>query len=332
MELKDFDYHLPKEKIAQYPPKQRRDAKLLVLERDGNMLHKNFFHLIDFLKKGDILVLNNTKVFKARLKARKKTGGVCEVFLLNKLGDRLFEALLRPKRIKKGDYLFFKNGSLKAQVVNEQRSLLEFEKAISEHDLEEMGQMPLPPYIKREASSHDELTYQTVFAEKQGSVASPTAGLHFDEELITALKAKGITVVYITLHIGYGTFKPIETEEVRKHYMYPEFATITEEQAQIINARKGRLIAVGTSTARTLESAHWQGKTHAFRGFTELFINPSYCFQSVEGLVTNFHLPKTSLLVLVSAFAGYKRIMKAYQEALKCDYRFYSYGDAMLIL
>lgn len=330
MRLSHFDYYLPKELIAQYPLFKREEARLMVVA-GNNIYHKKFRDIGEFINKDDILVLNNTGVFKARLEGRRESGAKVEVFILQHIRERVYEVLLRPKRVRVGEYIIFDSGSLKAKVLEEKKLFVEFDRDIDVDKLP-FSNMPLPPYIKRAVRDFDEEYYQTVYAQEKKSVASPTAGLHFSRSLLQFLLNKGVRIAEITLHIGYGTFRPVKEDNFRRHHMYGEYIIVRDDVARLINNRKGRLIAVGTTVARALESVWWQNRVYPFDGFTELFIHPQYRFKCIDALITNFHLPRTTLLMLVCAFGGYDNIMRAYKIAVKEKYRFYSYGDAMFIL
>lgn len=348
--LKDFDYELPRELVAAYPPSERPSAGLLVVDRrSGGFSHHFFRDLVQFLKAGDVLVLNNTKVIPARIFGKKTTGGKVEVLLLkekNGPGDCEWEALLRPGgRIKKGNELSFgENGiRIQARVLDEPRPdsgerLLRFEGDPLQvrEILKAIGHIPLPPYIDRPDSPVDRELYQTVFAAKEGAVASPTAGLHFDWKLLQQIEKTGIEIVYITLHTSYGTFQPVTERELLERKLFAERFEISEAAAEKINralSQNRRIIACGTTTVRALESAAVrEGKVRAQVSETRLFIYPPYSFKIANGIITNFHLPKSSLLLLVSAFLGRGKLFSAYQEAIRSQYRFYSYGDAMVIL
>ncbi|MFH1644840.1 MAG: tRNA preQ1(34) S-adenosylmethionine ribosyltransferase-isomerase QueA [Candidatus Omnitrophota bacterium] len=345
LKLSDFDYELPQDLIAQYPAAARDRSRLLVLNRDnGNIQHKVFKDIASFFNKGDIVVLNNTKVFKARLLGRRENfTGVVEILLEHRIEDKLYEALCRPSRkLKIGTKLLFGEGKLKAQVVGEkgEYKVIRF---FTDEDfyelLDEFGKLPLPSYIKREPGKEDEERYQTVFAKEIGAIAAPTAGLHFTDEVIDELTKKGVLVEYLTLHVGYGTFKPVKTENISGHKMHREYYDISKSTATRINTAKAkgnRIIAVGTTVCRALEASTFLRNTQCLirstQDWTDIFIYPGYDFKITDVLLTNFHLPKTTLLMLVSAFAGYKKILDAYKEAVKEKYRFFSYGDCMLIL
>jgi S-adenosylmethionine:tRNA ribosyltransferase-isomerase len=330
LKLSDFDYSLPKELIAQYPLKKRDAARLLVLHRKvGRIEHRIFKDIIDYLKPDDLLVLNNTKVLPARLIGSRITGGKVEILLLSQKNGLTFRALIRPARVKLKERIIFNGKKISCELTAKN------EVTFSAKDIEDiyvLGRMPLPPYIKREPQDLDSVYYQTVYAKDKGSIASPTAGLHFTPELIAKIKTKGIGTVDVTLHISYATFKPVKAVDVVSHKMEKEYFSIDEDTQDLLKETRnirGRIFAVGTTSLRTLETyaASSQG-----RGYTDLFIYPGYKFKIVDSLVTNFHLPRTTLFMLVCAFAGEKLIKKAYQEAIEQKYRFYSYGDAMLIL
>ena len=336
MKLEEFYYVLPKELIAQYPLKARDSARLLVLDRKNNtFVHKCFANIADYLKKGDLLVLNDTKVLPARLIGNKPTGGKVDVLLLDKDND-VFHALIKPN-LGLNTKVLFDGGRISAEVIAKGR--LRFNTQ-NESDIYKFGIMPLPPYIKRIPDEADARTYQTVFAKIPGAVASPTAGLHFTNTLIKRIKEKGINIAYITLHVNYATFKPVKEEDITKHKMYKEYYNIPLKTIQAIKKTKvsnNRIMAVGTTVCRALETiANLEPipylEEKAYSGHTELFIFPGYEFKLTDYLVTNFHLPHTTLLMLVSAFAGRDSISKAYNEAIEKRYRFYSYGDAMLII
>jgi S-adenosylmethionine:tRNA ribosyltransferase-isomerase len=346
--LNDYNYHLPEEFIAQNPAKERDSSKLLFLNRKtGELSHHEFSGIYKFLLPGDILVLNNTEVIPGRLLGRKETGGKAEVLILDYAGGRACpgeftsECLINAsKHTKAGAFIFFGNG-LKAEVTgffNGVYSLKFYCTGDFESLLYKMGKIPLPPYIKRnenDSPCDDKTTYQTVYASEKGAVAAPTAGLHFTKELIEKLKSKGVEIAAITLHVGYGTFLPVRSSDIRDHRMHSERFFIPESTAEIINcARKEgrRIIVVGTTCMRTLEFASdKKGTVRSGKGACNLFIYPGYRFKVVDAMITNFHLPKSTLLMLVSAFAGRESILNAYNEAIKNKYRFYSYGDAMFI-
>jgi len=349
MKTKELDYHLPAELIAQHPADIRSDARLLVLNRtDGGLADSRFSQIGDFLRKGDCLVLNDTKVLPARFFAQRISGGKIEGLFLAESDNGIWEVILKgAARLKNGETLYLKNREttdfcrvklLEKTDGGECRLELESHKRAAVI-LDGIGFPPLPPYIKRTTSpaqaAADVLRYQTVYARKAGSVAAPTAGLHFTNKLIRQLKDKGIKFAYVTLHIGLGTFKPITAENLQEHKMHSERFSIDEENARIINSARekgGRIIAVGTTSVRTLETAAANTQVKTVDGATDLFITPGYNFKMVDVMVTNFHLPKSTLLALVASFAGIETILTAYRYAVKHRYRFYSYGDAMLII
>jgi S-adenosylmethionine:tRNA ribosyltransferase-isomerase len=343
MRISEFDYHLPEELIAQTPLEKRETSRMLVADRETRELKdKHFFDLPDFLQAGDVLVLNNTRVFPARLFGASETGAKIEIFLVRETGNSVWETLARPaRRLKPGKTINF-GDKLKAEVLNkapEGKVLVRFD-ADGDFDevLDELGRTPLPPYIRREEGSidTDRERYQTVFARNRGAIAAPTAGLHFTPEILQAIKEKGVTIAEITLHVGYGTFEPVRVNDLAEHRVMPEQYEISHETAGILNQARAegrRIIAIGTTTTRALEAsitAH--GRFIAERGSANLTIIPGYRFKAIDGLLTNFHLPQSSLLVLVSVFGGHEFIMKAYGHAVSAAYRFYSYGDCMLIV
>ena len=326
--LKNYDFKLPKELIAQDPVEPRDHARLMVL-RDG-VEHKFFYHLLEYLESEDVLILNDTRVIKARLRGRKETGGKIEILILEKLGENFYRCLVRGKKVREGTRLIFDNIVGKVMMKNEGICDVEFSADIMEL-VRKKGEIPLPPYIKNPPKDAEE-KYQTVFARKEGAVAAPTAGLHFTRELLRKIKDKGVEIGYVTLHVSYGTFKQVRSEDIRNHQMEEEYYTIPKKTAEMINKREGRLFAVGTTVVRALESSSKKGFIHSSSGLTNLFIYPGYKFSSgIDALITNFHVPRSSLLLLVTAFGGYERVMKAYKIAVEKRYRFYSFGDAMLI-
>lgn len=359
MLVSDFDYELPERLIAQDPLADRSASRLMVLDRQsGKVSHHVFSEIGDFLNPGDCLVINNTKVIPARLYGKRETGGQVEVLLLKRIEDMesTWECLVRPgKKCKPGAKLIFGDGRLTAEVVevveDGNRRIRFFYDGVFEEVLDALGEMPLPPYITHKLKDRDR--YQTVYAKYDGSAAAPTAGLHFTKELLASLKEKGIRIAEITLHVGLGTFRPVKVEDTDEHHMHSEYCEVSEEAAQTINEAKaagGRIICVGTTSVRTIESAikAQMGKTPAadatvskeggrvtllpYHGWTDIFIYPGYEFGIVDGLITNFHLPKSTLLMLASAFAGREHVLVAYTEAVKEEYRFFSFGDAMLLI
>ena len=340
MNVLDFDYNLPEELIAQTPIKKRDTSRLMVLDKEtGEICHKHFYDIIDYLNPGDTLVLNDTKVLPARLIGEKEeTKAVIEVLLLKDKSSDTWEALVKPaRRIHIGDVVSFGNGLLRLTCVEVKDEGIRVFKAsyngIFYEILDELGTMPLPPYIHEKLEDKDR--YQTVYAKEVGSAAAPTAGLHFTEELLERIKNKGINVVYLTLHVGLGTFRPVKVEKIEEHKMHSEFYSLSSEVADILNKTREdgkRIIAVGTTSTRTLETIY--GKFGEFRednGFTDIFIYPGKEVKSIDGLITNFHLPKSTLIMLVSAIAGKDNILNAYNVAVKEKYRFFSFGDAMFI-
>ena len=347
MRVDDFDYHLPEDRIAQYPADQRDHSRLLVIRRDSDVLEdRMFYDIADYLRPGDLLVRNNSKVIPARLYGVKEGTGAKIEFLLTKRlenaeGD-VWETMVRPgKRLRPGDRVVFsKQPRLAAGILDYSEGgtrTVRFETdGVFLEVLSEIGRMPLPPYIERESEALDKERYQTVYAKDPGSVAAPTAGLHFSEELFAKLREKGVDTADVTLHVGIGTFRPVKVETVEEHHMHFETYTVPEETARKIRETKengGRVIAVGTTSTRTLESAALaDGTVPACSGSTGIFIYPGYRFKVIDGLITNFHLPKSTLVMLVSAFAGREKVLAAYKHAVEDGYRFFSYGDACLFL
>ncbi len=349
MKLRDFDYHLPKELIAQSPLEQRDSSRLMVLGK--NIEHRRFSDIIDYFEEGDTLVLNDSRVIPAKLSGKKSTGGKVEALVLSKNGAG-YECLIRGKNIRESTKLYFgefdepnKNVSsfsrdsskLEATILEVRRNditnryLVDFKcNGNLNGILEKIGEAPLPPYIKKKLE--DRNRYQTVYSREKGSIAAPTAGLHFTQELLDKIMEKGVNIAYVSLHVGLGTFAPVKSQNIEAHKMEPEYFSVCEESADIINETKGKLIAAGTTAVKALESSCLDGKIKANEGFSNLFIYPPYCFKSkISTMITNFHLPKSTLLMLVSAFAGREQVMAAYNEAILHSYRFYSFGDAMLI-
>ena len=346
MRIDDFDYTLPQELIAQRPSEQRDVCRLMVLNREkGSVDHKHFYDILDYLQPGDCLVMNNSKVLPARLFGEKeKTGAKIEFLLIKRLDGDRWETMVKPgKRLKPGDSVSFgENFSAKILDYGEDgtRIVEFFYEGIFMERLEELGKMPLPPYIERESTAEDRDMYQTVYCKEEGSVAAPTAGLHFTEELLKKAEAKGVRLAYVTLHVGIGTFRPVKCENVEDHHMHFEEYEVDEETARTINdtiLTGGRIVSVGTTSTRTLESAAYTDEisgtflVKAGAGSTGIFIYPGYQFKVVEALITNFHLPKSTLLMLISALYNREQILKAYEIAVTEKYRFFSYGDAMLI-
>ncbi|BDU50248.1 tRNA preQ1(34) S-adenosylmethionine ribosyltransferase-isomerase QueA [Haliovirga abyssi] len=338
MKTTDFEYNLPEELIAQVPIYPRDSSRLMVVDKETEKIeNKIFSDIIDYLDEGDLLVRNSTKVIPARLIGNKETGAVVEIFLLNRLDINRWECLVRPgKRVKIGQKIIFKDDSLTAKVIEikeDGNRIVEFEyNGVFEEVLDNLGEMPLPPYIKEKLK--DANRYQTVYAKKGESVAAPTAGLHFTDELLKKIKAKGIEIVDVFLEVGLGTFRPVKAENILEHNMHEEKFEIPIESANKINAAKKegkRVIAVGTTSVRTLESAANNGKVMAGENSTKIFIYPGYKFKMVDALITNFHLPKSTLLMLVSAFSNRELMLRAYENAVDEKYRFFSFGDAMFI-
>lgn len=341
MKKSDFYFDLPEELIAQDPLDDRSSSRLMVLDKHtGEITHRTFRDILEYLHPGDCLVLNDTKVLPARLIGEKEeTGAKIEVLLLKRKEADTWETLVKPgKKAKPGTRISFGNGLLKAEVTDileEGNRMVRFEyEGIFEEILDQLGQMPLPPYITHELK--DKNRYQTVYAKHEGSAAAPTAGLHFTKELLKEIEERGISVAYLTLHVGLGTFRPVKADDILDHHMHSEFYMVTEEAAEKINAAKqagGRVIAVGTTSCRTLESAAREdGTLEATSGWTEIFIYPGYTFKILDGLITNFHLPESTLIMLVSALAGRDHVLDAYKTAVEERYRFFSFGDAMAIL
>lgn len=340
MKTSDFYYDLPKELIAQDPLEDRSSSRLLHLSmKDGSIEHRHFTDILEYLHEGDCLVINDTRVIPARLYGHKEeTGALIEILLLKRKENDTWECLVKPgKKARPGARITFGDGILKGEildVVDEGNRLIRFEyDGIFEEILDQLGEMPLPPYITHKLK--DKNRYQTVYAKNDGSAAAPTAGLHFTEDLLKKVEEKGVKIAHVTLHVGLGTFRPVKVDDVEQHHMHSEFYVVEEDQAKLINDTKkqgGRVISVGTTSCRTLESAAGKdGILRAGSGWTDIFIYPGYRFKMIDGLITNFHLPESTLLMLVSALAGKDKIMAAYEEAVKQRYRFFSFGDAMLI-
>lgn len=341
MDVKDFDYELPEELIAQTPADKRDSSRLMILDRKaGTIEHAHFYDIVNELGPGDVLVMNNSRVIPARIFGTKRGTGAHIEFLLTKdLGGDLWQTMVRPgRRLHPGDIVDFAEG-LSAEIIETMeggtRKVRFHYEGIFMETLSKVGSMPLPPYIRREAGDTDKERYQTVYSKIDGSVAAPTAGLHFTKELLKEIEAKGVKLAYVTLHVGIGTFRPVKAEKVEDHHMHFEEYFIDEETARTINEAKangGRIISVGTTSTRTLESsADEDGRVHAGHGNTDIFIFPGYRFKVVDALITNFHLPKSTLMMLISALYDREKILEAYEEAVKERYRFFSYGDAMFI-
>lgn len=340
MDVKDFDYELPEELIAQDPLEDRSSSRLMVLDKNsGEFEHRIFKDIIDYLNPGDCLVLNNTKVIPARLYGVKEgTLANIELLLLKRRENDIWETLVKPgKKAKPGTKIIFGDGLLVGEIIDiveEGNRLIQFSyDGIFEEILDQLGQMPLPPYITH--TLKDKNRYQTVYAKYEGSAAAPTAGLHFTRDLLEQIEEKGVKIAYVTLHVGLGTFRPVKVDDVTSHHMHSEYYEVTEETARIVNETKangGRIICVGTTSCRTVESASTEdGVLHAGCGNTEIFIYPGYKFKVLDALITNFHLPESTLVMLVSALAGKDQVLNAYEEAIKERYRFFSFGDAMFV-
>lgn len=340
MKTDDFDYELPEELIAQTPLTERDASRLLVVDKKtGELTHKHFDEILEYLKKDDVLVLNDTRVIPARLYGIKEvTGAVIEMLMLKDHGENIWECLTRPaKRIKVGTIISFGEGKLKAECIEEREEGIRLfhllYTGILYEILDQLGEMPLPPYIHEKLENKER--YQTVYAKNSGSAAAPTAGLHFTKELLEKIEKKGVQIVYITLHVGLGTFRPVSVSDVTKHKMHSEYYEMSENAAQILNKAKKEgndIISVGTTSVRTLETIiNLYGTFKACTGWTDIFIYPGYTFKAVDHLITNFHLPKSTLVMLVSAFASKEIILHAYEEAVKEKYRFFSFGDSMFI-
>ena len=340
MKTSDFYYDLPQELIAQTPIEKRDTSRLMTLDRvSGATGHHHFYDLPDYLNPGDCLILNNSRVLPARLVGQRLPGGgICEVLLLNDRGDKVWECLVRPgRKLRKGTRLSFGNGELTAEIVEQLEEggrLIRFDyEGIFLETLERLGKMPLPPYIKEELQDNER--YQTVYSKINGSAAAPTAGLHFTPELLRQIQEMGVKLCYVTLHVGLGTFRPVKAEDISEHEMHSEYCMIPEETARTINETKrngGRVICVGTTSCRTVESfAAEDGTLKESAGWTSIFIYPGYRFKALDCLITNFHLPESTLIMLVSALAGREHVLAAYKEAVEQRYRFFSFGDAMFI-
>lgn len=340
MKTSDFYYDLPEELIAQTPLERRDASRLMVLDRrTGEVTHRHFYDIVEYLQPGDCLVMNDSRVLPARLMGHRPTGGVVEVLLLRDLGDKCWECLCKPgRKMQPGNQVIFGDGELTAtvrEVREDGNRVVEFHyEGIFLEILERLGKMPLPPYIKAELK--DQERYQTVYSREVGSAAAPTAGLHFTQELLDKIRAKGVSTAFVTLHVGLGTFRPVKAKEITDHHMHSELCMMNQETADLLNetrARGGRIICVGTTSCRTLESlVNSDGSFCAGSKWTEIFIYPGYTFKAMDGLITNFHLPESTLVMLVSAFAGREHILAAYKQAVEQRYRFFSFGDAMCIL
>ena len=339
MKTQDFWYDLPEELIAQTPLQQRDSSRLMLLDRaTGEVRHSQFYTIIDYLRPGDCLVMNDSRVLPARLLGHRPTGGAVEVLLLRDLGDKKWECLAKPgRKMQPGQQVIFGNGELTAtvtEILEDGNRVVEFAyEGIFLEVLERLGKMPLPPYIRAELQ--DQERYQTVYSREVGSAAAPTAGLHFTNELLDKIRSKGVKTAFVTLHVGLGTFRPVKVDDVTNHHMHSELCMMNKETAKLLNETKangGRIICVGTTSCRTLESlVNDDGSFEAKSRWTDIFIYPGYTFKAMEGLITNFHLPESTLVMLVSAYAGKEAVMNAYEQAVKEKYRFFSFGDAMYI-
>ncbi len=339
MKTKDFWYDLPEELIAQTPLERRDASRLMVMDRaTGAVTHRHFYDIVEYLHPGDCLVMNDSRVLPARLLGRRPTGGGVEVLLLRDLGDKRWECLCRPgRKMQVGSQVIFGDGELTGtvvQVTEDGNRVVEFQyQGIFLEVLERLGKMPLPPYIKAELA--DSERYQTVYSKEVGSAAAPTAGLHFTKELLEKIQEDGVKTAFVTLHVGLGTFRPVKAEEITEHHMHSELCRMDEETAQILNRTReggGRIICVGTTSCRTLESlVEADGRFRAKSKWTDIFIYPGYQFKAMDALITNFHLPESTLVMLVSAFAGRENVLNAYRQAVEEKYRFFSFGDAMFI-
>ena len=337
MQLSDFHFDLPEELIAQAPLAERTDSRLLHLSADGRLADRRFRDIVDLLQSGDLLVMNDTRVIPARLFGEKETGGKLEILVERILDDASILAHVRSSKSPKPGSLIRIDGGARFEMLGREGDLFHLQ-LLDERNiwevLEEHGHMPLPPYIEREDQISDRERYQTVFAQRRGAVAAPTAGLHFDEGILQALREKGVEQTFVTLHVGAGTFQPVRVENIAEHVMHPEYVEVSQEVCDQVDAcreRGGRVVAVGTTSVRSLESAALGGELKPFMGDTRLFITPGFEFNVVDVLITNFHLSESTLLMLVSAFGGYEAVMAAYRHAVEQRYRFFSYGDAMLI-
>lgn len=340
LDKKSYGYDLPEELIAQFPLKERSDSRLLHLNRkSGEVNHNQFSNIVSLFNSGDVLVVNSTKVIPARLLGVKESGAKIEVFLLNHLEKDKWKCLVKPgKRCKPGTKILFSPDfyAVVVELADEGSRVVEFFYTGNFWEqLSVIGNIPLPPYIKREVEASDSVTYQTIYAKIKGSVAAPTAGLHFTEDIMSQIRAKGVTIVEVLLHVGLGTFRPVKSDRIEDHKMHSEFCSISPETAEVINKAKSenrRIITVGTTTTRTLESFAENNRVVSGEKWTDIFIYPGKELQIIDGLVTNFHMPESTLLMMISAFAGYDNVMNAYKEAVEEKYRFFSYGDAMFIV
>ncbi len=339
MKTQDFWYDLPEELIAQTPLEKRDTSRLLTLSREtGEIAHRHFYDIVEYLQPGDCLVMNDSRVLPARLLGHRPSGGAVEVLLLRDLGNKKWECLVKPgRKMQVGNTAVFGNGELTAtvtEICEDGNRIVEFSyEGIFLEVLERLGKMPLPPYIKEELQDQDR--YQTVYSREVGSAAAPTAGLHFTTKLLDTIRSKGVNTAFVTLHVGLGTFRPVKAEQITEHHMHTELCMISEDTAKVLNETKekgGRIVCVGTTSCRTLESLVNEDGTFAAKSkWTDIFIYPGYTFKAMDALITNFHLPESTLVMLVSAFAGRERVLRAYEEAVQERYRFFSFGDAMYI-
>ena len=335
MKTSDFHYDLPERLIAKRPPAQRRDSRLMVVDSNRGIYHEKFPHIAELLEPNDLLVFNNTRVIPARIFGRKASGGRIEILIERIQSSHRVLAHMRSSKSPKPGSALVLDGDFAASVVARDEALFVIESEIPWTEImERVGHMPLPPYIDREDELSDKERYQTVYSKEVGAVAAPTAGLHFDQQMLDELKTRGVEQAELTLHVGAGTFQPVRVDNVLEHKMHSEWMTLDQtlvDQVDQTKARGGRVVAVGTTAVRSLESAAKEGKLSAYRGDTDIFIYPGYEFQVVDAMITNFHLPESTLMMLVSAFSGYEQIMMAYQAAVEEEYRFFSYGDAMFL-
>jgi S-adenosylmethionine:tRNA ribosyltransferase-isomerase len=335
MKTSDFHFDLPEKLIAMHPPERRRDSRLMVIDSSRGIYHENFPHILDLLEPGDLLVFNNTRVIPARIFGRKLSGGRIEILIERIIDSNRVHAHLRSSKSPKAGTELILDGEHSVSVIGREGELFILESDTNWTEImDEVGQMPLPPYIAREDELSDKERYQTVYSKESGAVAAPTAGLHFDQDMLDELASKGIQLAELTLHVGAGTFQPVRVDDPLQHQMHSEWMTLDENLAKKARKTKtngGRVVAVGTTAVRSLESAVQEGELKAYTGETDIFIYPGYKFEVVDAMITNFHLPESTLMMLVSAFSGHEQIMMAYEDAVKQSYRFFSYGDAMFL-
>lgn len=335
MKTSDFNFELPDKLIAKHPPAQRRDSRLMVIDRSRGIYHEKFPHLLELLEPGDLLVFNNTRVIPARVFGRKESGGAIEILVERQSGDHQVLAHVRASKSPKAGTKLILDGGIDVQVVGRQGEFFQLEAERKWSDiLDQIGHMPLPPYIDRADELEDKERYQTVYSKELGAVAAPTAGLHFDQDLLNALGDKGVHFAEVTLHVGAGTFQPVRVDDPLQHQMHSEWMNLDEEVVEKIRKARingGRVVAVGTTAVRCLETAAASGELRPYTGETDIFIYPGYKFRAVDAMITNFHLPESTLMMLVAAFSGYDEIMNAYRDAVNQQYRFFSYGDAMFL-